>query len=48
MRRNSRKRQPEGLRMLAVRGALALLLVCLLVAPIAVQAELKATSLAYS
>ena len=48
MRRNSRRGLPEGLRVLAVRGALALLLACLLVAPIAVQAELKATSLAYS
>ncbi len=48
MRKNSPKEEPQRLRASVVRGVLALLVVGLLVAPIAVQAELKATQLAYT
>ena len=48
MRKNSPKVKSQRLRVSVMRGVLALVMVGLLVAPIAVQAELKATSLAYS
>ena len=48
MRKNSPKVKSQRLHVSVMRGVLALVMVGLLVAPIAVQAELKATSLAYS
>jgi hypothetical protein len=48
MRKHSPKEQSQRLRASAVRGVLALIVVGLLVVPVAVEAELKATSLAYS
>ena len=48
MRKNSPKGKSQRLHVSVMRGVLALVMVGLLVAPIAVQAELKATSLAYS
>jgi hypothetical protein len=48
MRKNSPKEKSLRLRASVMRGVLALVMVGLLVVPIAVQAELKATSLAYT
>ena len=48
MRKNSPRKKSQRLRASIVRGVLALVVVGLLAVPIAVQAELKATSLAYT
>ena len=48
MKKNDPKGTPQRRQSAVARGILALVLVGLLVAPIAVQAELKATSLAYT
>ena len=48
MRKNSPRKKSLRLHASVMRGVLALVLVGLLAVPIAVQAELKATDLAYS